>query len=206
MRLLACCALLLAWTASAIGADSAPVELVRKTSSETMEAVEQHRDTYDQNPGPLRDKLERILAPHIAFRSIARGVVGPYRESLSPEQFRRFRGTFETTLLNLYADALVALEPRDIEVLPLEEEPGDRARVTMHVTTKAGEQVTVFYAMGHTDRWQVYNAMVGGINLGRTYRHQFQALMQEHEGDIDTVLSAWADVAAKATEVEVQKH
>jgi phospholipid transport system substrate-binding protein len=39
--------------------------------------------------------------------------------------------------------------------------------------------------------WLIVNIIVNGVNLGLTFRNQFQALAIEHNGDIEEVTNNW---------------
>ncbi|MBT3851933.1 MAG: ABC transporter substrate-binding protein, partial [Gammaproteobacteria bacterium] len=39
------------------------------------------------------------------------------------------------------------------------------------------------------------NIIVNGVNLGLTFRNQFQALAAEHDGDIEKIIRHWTSDA-----------
>lgn len=91
----------------------------------------------------------------------------------------------------------MALEASSIEVLPAELTREDRARVTMDVTATDGQKFTLFYSMALGESgWEVRNIVVDGINLGVTFRNQFDALMGENGGSVNAVVDAWAEASA----------
>jgi phospholipid transport system substrate-binding protein len=171
--------------------------LVRGTTDSIMAAVAANRDLYSTDPAPLRREIRAILGDHVAFERIARGVMGRHGADATPAEAGRFSGVFTDTLIELYAGALVALEAESIEVLPAELQREDRARVTMEVTTTDGQSFTLFYSMALGEAgWEVRNMVVNGINLGLTFRNQFDALMGEHGGSVEAVIDEWAAASA----------
>ena len=188
---------LLLLTGATFAESADPADVVRATADEIMASVEANRALYATDPAPLRREIRAILDDQVAFERIARGVMGRHRKAASNEEADRFATVFTETLIQLYAGALVALEASSIDVLPAERTREDRARVTMDVTTTDGQQFKLFYSMALDDnRWQVRNMVVDGINLGVTFRNQFDALMGENGGSVAAVVDAWAEASA----------
>jgi phospholipid transport system substrate-binding protein len=48
------------------------------------------------------------------------------------------------------------------------------------------------------DQWMIVNIIVNGVNLGLTFRNQFQALANNHDGDIEMILMNWISDAGDA--------
>ena len=202
-RLAALCVLSIAALVQPLQAQDAPAAdvVVRSTAESIMAAVAANRDIYATDPAPLRREVRALLGEQVAFERIARGVMGRHREGATPAQIDRFATVFTSTLIELYAGALVALEAESIEVQPAEQSRPDRARVTMEVTTTAGQKFTLFYSMALGEGgWEVRNMVVNGINLGVTFRNRFDALASEQGGDVDAVIDAWAEAPVTTAE------
>ena len=45
------------------------------------------------------------------------------------------------------------------------------------------------------ENWLIINIIVNGVNLGLTFRNQFQALAAEHDGDIEKIIRHWTSDA-----------
>jgi phospholipid transport system substrate-binding protein len=48
------------------------------------------------------------------------------------------------------------------------------------------------------DGWKIVNIIINGVNLGLTFRNQFQALAVSHEENIDITLKNWVSDAGDA--------
>ena len=78
----------------------------------------------------------------------------------------------------------------------------------MEIHTAQGEVWPVVYSMAQDDsgEWRVRNLIVNGINMGLTYRNQFNSAARDpkYGGDLDPVIAEWADLieeeAAELTE------
>ena len=49
-----------------------------------------------------------------------------------------------------------------------------------------------------SEGWKIVNIIINGVNLGLTFRNQFQALAQSHNEDIDSTLKNWVSDAGDA--------
>lgn len=189
-------ALLLSHSASA-AQESAPdpADIVRTTADRVLEVVEEERGRYDEDPAPMRSRLDEILAPRLAFDQIAEKVMAEFQPRFDPEQNERFRSAFRRSLVELYSDALVALKAQEVNVEDARMQGDRRATVRMNVRTSDGERFVIHYALGlEGNDWVVRNLLVDGINLGVTFRNQFASLMEEVDGDPAALIRRWSEV------------
>lgn len=174
------------------GTPADPSAVIKQTSDAVMELLAKYRDGYDADPEPLRREIAAVLKDRVDYASIVRGVVGKYRPALNHEQTAGFLTTFRRSVIELYTGALIAVKTSSIEVRPAVLARSDRARVDMRVTTADHDFFELSYSMANDgDGWKVRNIVVGGINLGMTYRNQFDALMEHYDGDVDQVIDNW---------------
>jgi len=60
------------------------------------------------------------------------------------------------------------------------------------VTTQEGKSFKLTYSMAKKESgWQVRNIIVDGINMGLTYRSQFDSSMISNDNNIDAVIDTW---------------
>jgi phospholipid transport system substrate-binding protein len=75
-----------------------------------------------------------------------------------------------------------------------------RSKVSMDVITADDAKFQLSYALVRTeDGWRVRNIVINGINVGLTYRSQFDALMREYDGDISAAIAHWRPTIEEAT-------
>ena len=48
------------------------------------------------------------------------------------------------------------------------------------------------------EEWKIVNIIINGVNLGLTFRNQFQALAISHNDDIDLTIENWVSDAGDA--------
>ena len=179
-----------------------PEELVRQTSQKLTAMIDDQRATFATNPEPLYASMTRLLEPVIDFESIARGVMGLHYRAATEAHRARFATIFKTSLVQIYADALVQLLTHEITFVPPDERRKDAKRrtVTMSVRLKDGEAVSLIYSMVRDDggNWKVRNMILEGVNIGLVYRNQFSGAMSRREGDLDEVIDGWESFVREA--------
>ena len=155
---------------------------------------------------PQNGETEAIaaMADDIDFASITRGVLGKHRDAVSDDQRARFRGEFERSMLQLLRTALQSVGVYQAEVTGtrLSEKNPARAQVFATVTTEDKKTVQLVCSVANVDDdWLVRNLILEGLNLGLTYRSQFDELMQANAGDIDKAIDAWAEKVVQNADI-----
>ncbi|WP_280539565.1 ABC transporter substrate-binding protein [Chromohalobacter sp. 11-W] len=201
------CALLLSvlWcVALTAQAQQAPQQLIEDNVAALMQKLDGRKDYYAEHEGELESLVDDSLDDVADFRYIGASVMGRYFSNASPEQRSRFVETFRKTLIETYAKGLVTFDYRDIRVLDNDSKRRyeDQASVDMEVVSTNGDVYPVVYTLHKRDgEWRVINVIVNGINLGLTFRNQFDQAMRDNNRDIDAVIDGWApDVATDELE------
>ncbi|MFW6093397.1 MAG: MlaC/ttg2D family ABC transporter substrate-binding protein [Pseudomonadota bacterium] len=185
--------------AAEAGGDGA-VELVRETTDEVLDLIERARGYAEEDPERFYSEVESILEPVVAFDSFARSVMAAHYRKATPEQRERFAERFESGLVRTYAMALLEFDDGEVVVVPPDRPPRnpDRRSVRMEIRTPQGDVYPVLYSMARNDagEWQVRNLIVNGVNMGLTYRNQFNSAMRDPEygGDMDAVIDDWSEM------------
>ncbi len=152
-----------------------------------LTAVEQHEDDT---------AALAALAANVDFAAITRGVLGKYRNDVNDAQRARFQGEFQKSMLALLRTALKTAGEYRIEVTAtrLSEKNAARGQAYATVTTGDRQTIELVSSIARTDDdWKVRNLILAGLNLGLTYRNQFDELMQASGSDIDAAIDAWAE-------------
>ncbi|WP_412031027.1 phospholipid-binding protein MlaC [Halomonas sp. M4R1S46] len=186
--------MLAALPALAQGATS-PEQLIRDSVDELMSRIEGRESYFAEHTEELETIVDDSLAGIADFRYIGASVMGRYFRNATPEQRSRFAETFRQTLIDTYAKGLVTFDYREVRVLDNQDASRyeDQASVAMEVVAKDGTVYPVSYTLRlDDDRWQVVNVIVNGINLGLTFRNQFDEAMRAQNRDYDAVIQGWA--------------
>ncbi|KPQ31019.1 phospholipid transport system substrate-binding protein [Halomonas sp. HL-93] len=172
-----------------------PEAMIRDNISDFMEQLEGRESYYEDNLDELKQEVDESLEEVADFRYIGASVMGSYFRNASPEQRSRFVDVFRQTLIDTYTRGLVTFDYDEIRVLddqrPQREE--DRASVAMEVVGTNGDVYPVNYSLRLSDgEWRVVNVIVNGINLGLTFRNQFDQAMRDNNRDYDAVIDGWS--------------
>jgi phospholipid transport system substrate-binding protein len=156
-------------------ANDDPVELVRATTTELFDLVQENRAEYEANPDLLRDELLRILEPRSDMLHSARLILGRHSRSLEREQIEAFTEALTTLLMERYAAGLLQFRSREqVEILPLAGDNTERmTRVRTRIRLDNGNRAPVDYVLRKRDgEWLVFDVIIEGISYVATFRNQ----------------------------------
>lgn len=172
-----------------------PEEMIRDNVESLMGDLEGRKDYYADNLGELEDLVDSNLDQVADFRYIGASVMGSYFRNATPEQRSRFVGVFRQTLIDTYTRGLVTFDYNELRVLDAQQSQrhDDQASVAMEVVANNGQVYPVSYSLRLADgEWRVVNVIVNGINLGLTFRNQFDQAMRDNNRDYDAVIEGWS--------------
>jgi len=173
----------------------APKDVITRTANELLGIIGEARGYYDTDPQRFYDKVEAILEPSIDMRRFAAGVMAKYYRVADTDQRKRFLEVFKGSMIRTYAKGLLAFSNEEIRVLDPKapSRDPDRDTVEMEVIAVDGTVYPIIYAMrkGKDNQWRITNVTVNGINLGLTFRNQFDSAMQAHNRNFDYVIENW---------------
>ncbi|WP_458527239.1 MlaC/ttg2D family ABC transporter substrate-binding protein [Onishia taeanensis] len=189
------CLVMLPAQAQADTPRQSPEELIRQSVDQLMGKIEGRRGYFAEHVDELEALVEDSLHDVADFRYIGASVMGRYFRNASPGQRSRFADTFRQTLIDTYAKGLVTFDYREVRVLDQQQasrEP-DQASVDMEVVANDGTVYPVSYSLRLSDgEWKVVNVIVNGINLGLTFRNQFDQAMRDNNRDYDATIEGWS--------------
>ena len=193
---------------SAQAANQSPHEVVSQSIEQLMSKLDNNQDRYRNHSDELKSVVEQNIDPIVDWRYASASVMGKYFQAASPEQRSKFARVFKQTLIDTYAQGLVTFDYKDVRVMDDNNQRyDDQASVDMEVIASSGERYPVSYTLRNRDgSWKVINVVVNGINLGLTFRNQFDQAMRANNRDFDAVINGWApDVDLKDGDGDNQK-
>ena len=193
---------------SAQAANQSPHEVVSQSVEQLMSKLDNNQDRYRNHSDELKSVVEQNIDPIVDWRYASASVMGKYFQAASPEQRSKFARVFKQTLIDTYAQGLVTFDYKDVRVMDDNNQRyDDQASVDMEVIASSGERYPVSYTLRNRDgSWKVINVVVNGINLGLTFRNQFDQAMRANNRDFDAVINGWApDVDLKDGDGDNQK-
>ena len=182
-------------------------EVVRQASDDMLQLIESGRSYVDDDPERFYNEVEALLNPIVDFDRFARNVMGPHWKRATEDQQQRFIHSFKWGLLRTYAVALTEFSDGEVLVLEPDRPPRNPARrnVKMEIKTSGGDVYPIVYSMAaDAGEWRLRNIIIGGVNIGLTYRSQFASAVKDpkYGGDMDKVIDAWDRHLAESREAE----
>lgn len=143
--------------------------------------------------------LGNVIESNFDLAVVAGGVVGQHGEKMSPEQMAIFEIEFRHGLVSFIGQAIEEIGSFEVEVQAPRMRSDDRAQVPLLVkTSEQGDfefQFSLAYGEG---RWNARNLIVNGVNLGLTYRNQFNELMLSNNLNPDIVIGLWSETLVES--------
>ena len=163
----------------------------------TLEATlfETDRSLYEQ-------KIKDIFEPMIDFRRVAASVMGKKYYLLASQGERsEFVLIFKDSLLDTYAETLAQWGDSTITT----KFPDNKSNIyeknveVKQVLNTGSSKYPISYKLRRNEEgWKIVNIIINGVNLGLTFRNQFQALAVTHDENIDLTLQNWVSDAGDA--------
>ena len=159
-------------------------------------------DLFESNRSEYEYKIKEIFEPMIDFRRVAASVMGKkYYLLANKDQRSKFSLIFKDSLLDTYAETLAQWGDSTITTKFPQSKLGlDIKNVEVKQTLDTGNsKYPISYKLRKNDEeWKIVNIIINGVNLGLTFRNQFQALAISHNDDIDLTIENWVSDAGDA--------
>ena len=187
-----------------------PEEVIRLATAEVFDTLLKETISSDD-----REKIDEIIKktvmPVFDFGRIARRIMAKHFRKASKEQFFEFAVVFRQSLVNTYVRAFLATDYQtllrntsfEIGEAKYNERNQYRAIVPMELRVADIGLIAISFTMYFNkgkDTWLAENVIVEGVNLGVTYRNQFDELMAQNNDDIDQTIKAWRTQAEQDKE------
>ena len=164
----------------------------------------QNKALFTEDREQYEQKIKDIFEPMIDFKRIAASVMGKkYYLVSTPEQRNEFVDIFKDSLLDTYAETLAQWENQKIvtvfpnKIIVLDNLKNIEVKQTLN-TGSSKYPITYKLRKNKNNSWSIVNIIVNGVNLGLTFRNQFQALAIKNSGDIEDTLEGWVSDAGDA--------
>lgn len=183
--------------------------LITNSANEINVIVEGATAYYDTDRERYHKEIAAILDPVVDFTTFARGVMGNwaserYVKSLPEAQqdaarasVSQFRDVLYHTVIKSYGKIFYNYKDSKYSIKSSELlGKGDRASVTQQVIDPQGEHYVLQYTLNaHGDQgWKIQNVIVDGVNMGQSYRAQFESAVDRYKGDVNEVIKNWPQI------------
>ena len=178
-----------------------PYIFIDSNAQKMVQVLIENKDLFSKDREAYEDKIKEIFDPMIDFRRVAASVMGKkYYQASSPKQRKDFVVIFRNSLLDTYAETLAQWGDQSINTLPGKGDwSGLKSIEVKQMLDTGSSKYPISYKLRKSDdQWMIVNIIVNGVNLGLTFRNQFQALANNHDGNIEVILMNWISDAGDA--------
>ena len=179
-----------------------PYFFIDSNAQKMVQVLTENVDLFESDRELYENKIKEIFEPMIDFRRVAASVMGKkYYLMASKDERAKFVNIFKDSLLDTYAETLAQWGDSLISTeFPKSNLNKEITSVEVRQTLDTGSsKYPISYKLRKSNEgWKIVNIIINGVNLGLTFRNQFQALAVSHEEDIETTLKNWVSDAGDA--------
>lgn len=204
---------LLAISGLTVAEEFKPSQPAKESVIQGVRSVLEVVETYSgsNTPGDRQAYLEEVtevLEPLVGYTVIVSRIMGNALDEATREQKLRFLNVFKRSMVNTYAGGMYNFGAFEVKLTdgPEDQENTVRnTRVYLEVVSPAGRRYpmvqSVYYSQSDKS-WKMQNVIFNGINLGVTFKTQFDELYRKHNGDLDATISEWSDMTEESFDTD----
>ena len=179
-------------------AQSNPENFIDDRAQEMVNVIRSNKSLYSSNPEQFKAKINFIFEPMVDFRRVGASVMGKkYYRASTKDQRLRFISAFKTSLLDTYSSTLAQWGDQTIDTHFSQKTVFAKTEDVNQSLVASNSIYPITYKVRDDGKgnWLIINIIVNGVNLGLTFRNQFQALALEHNENIDDIINHWSSDA-----------
>ena len=181
--------------------DEDPYIFIDENAQKMVRVLIEDSSLFETDRVLYENKIKEIFEPMIDFRRVAASVMGKkYYLLATKEERAEFVLIFRDSLLDTYAETLAQWGDSTIttEFPKNKEELSKNVEVKQTLDTGTSKYPISYKLRKSKDGWKIVNIIINGVNLGLTFRNQFQALAVSHNENISDTLRNWVSDAGTA--------
>jgi|TARA_B110000438_G_C15818310_1_gene653045 phospholipid transport system substrate-binding protein len=179
-------------------AQSSPDNFLDDRAQAMVHVIRSNQSLYVTDPKQFKSKINTIFEPMVDFRRVGASVMGKkYYIAATKDQRVRFISVFKTSLLDTYSSTLAQWGDQTIKTDFSEKVIFKKTEDVNQSLITSNNIYPITYKVRNDGKgnWLIINIIVNGVNLGLTFRNQFQALALEHNENIDEIINHWTSDA-----------
>ena len=185
-----------------LSSEENPYNFIDVNAQKMVLVLKENKSLFMEDRELYEQKIKLIFEPMIDFRRVAATVMGKkYYQASSKEQRAEFVDIFKDSLLDTYAETLAQWENQTITTIfptDIQTQSFEVKNIEVQQTLNTGSSnypISYKLRKNKDNSWSIVNIIVNGVNLGLTFRNQFQALASKNNGNIDATLEGWVSDA-----------
>ena len=193
---------LILFSCAYINSEDNPFIYIDSNAQKMVTILKENSDLFLSDRELYENKIKEIFEPMIDFRRVAASVMGKKYYLLSTSTQREdFVEIFKDSLLDTYAETLAqwgdSTISTDFSSLKINDQIKN-IEVRQTLNTGSSNYPISYKLRKSQDGWKIVNIIINGVNLGLTFRNQFQALAISNNEDIESTINNWISDAGDA--------
>jgi phospholipid transport system substrate-binding protein len=179
--------------APAVATSEAPDLLVKRVSTDVIDAVKADKDIQAGNSRKIIDLVNTKILPYVDSDKMTAQAAGRFWRQATPEQQKQLSEEFRQLLIYTYSGALSQIKNETIEFKPFRADPADtEVEVKSQVNLTRGEPITLNYRLSKgAQGWKIFDLNVMGAWLVETYKSTFASEISK--GGVDGLIKKLHD-------------
>ena len=155
--------------------------------------IKEDGSKYEEDPEVFKDRLKAIWEPMVDIKVVSRLILSSkIYASASEEQKKLFEERTKKLLLDTYVTTLLEFDNYQIETDEEIKVNKKTFEVSMNFYSDSSSFVTKFTVYkNNVGDYRIVNIIIDGINLGLTFRNQFQDTYMENNSNLDDAIESW---------------
>jgi len=181
-----------------VTAETNPNNFIDSRAQAMVSVITNNQNLYASDPEQFKDKINTIFEPMVDFRRVGASVMGKkFYLAATTDQRAKFIAVFKKSLLDTYSSTLAQWGDQTIEtIFPDQLSFNKTEDVNQNLVTSNNIYPITYKVRDDGEgNWLIINIIVNGVNLGLTFRNQFQALASENNDNIDQIINNWTSNA-----------
>ena len=148
---------------------------------------------YDEKPDEFKEKLKNIWEPMVDVSLVSRLILSKAYRTATEEQILLFQTRTKKLLLDTYISALLEFEDYELETSrKIKENKNKTLEVEINFFSASDSFKAKFTLYKNKQgELKIINIIIDGINLGLTFRNQFQDNLKNENYDLDKAIETW---------------
>ena len=155
--------------------------------------IKEDGSKYEEDPETFKERLKAIWEPMVDVKVVSRLILSSkIYASASEEQKKLFEKRTKKLLLDTYVTTLLEFDNYQIETDEEIKVNKKTFEVSMNFYSDSSSFVTKFTVYKNdVGDYRIVNIIIDGINLGLTFRNQFQDTYIENNSNLDDAIESW---------------
>ena len=169
-------------------------EYINSNAQYFLTVIKEEGSNYDENPEEFKNRLKNIWEPMVDTKVVSRLILSSKIYNTATDiQKDLFEERTKKLLLDTYVTTLLEFENYQIQTDEnIKINKNKTFEVLVNFYSDSSSFVTKLTVYRNTmGEYRIINIIIDGINLGLTFRNQFQDTYLENNSNLDLAIESW---------------